>query len=84
MSIKLKTGKLKLKQPLDLFIEYFQRDYFFQLPDISLRHIYYTQQLPLHHRDSFDRILIAQSSIEKIDIVTSDEIFDAYGVTRIW
>ena len=84
MAIKIKTGKLSLKQPLDLFIDNFQIDYKFKLLDISLQHIYQTQQLPLHHRDPFDRLLIAQSIIENIAIISSDSIFDAYGIRRIW
>ncbi|MEJ7674413.1 MAG: hypothetical protein WKF59_17385 [Chitinophagaceae bacterium] len=52
--------------------------------DISLPHIYQTQQLPLHHRDPFDRLLIAQSIIENIAVISSDGIFDAYGIRRIW
>ncbi|MBA4138939.1 MAG: type II toxin-antitoxin system VapC family toxin [Segetibacter sp.] len=84
MAIKIKTGKLSLKQPLDLFIDNFQIDYKFKLLDISLQHIYQTQQLPLHHRDPFDRLLIAQSIIENIAVISSDGIFDAYGIRRIW
>ncbi len=84
MAIKIKTGKLSLKQPLDLFIDNFQIDYKFKLLDISLQHIYQTQQLPLHHRDPFDRLLIAQSIIENIAVISSDVIFDAYGIRRIW
>ncbi len=84
MAIKIKTGKLSLKQPLDLFIDNFHIDYKFKLLDISLQHIYQTQQLPLHHRDPFDRLLIAQSIIENIAVISSDVIFDAYGIRRIW
>jgi len=40
--------------------------------------------LPLHHKDPFDRFLIAQSLYEKMPIISADEIFDSYGVTRIW
>ncbi len=84
MAIKIKTGKLTLKQPLSLFIDNFKTDYNFRLLDISLPHIYQTQQLPLHHRDPFDRLLIAQSIIENIAVISSDGIFDAYGIQRIW
>jgi PIN domain nuclease of toxin-antitoxin system len=40
--------------------------------------------LPFHHKDPFDRLLIAQSLVETIPIVSADVIFDAYGVTRLW
>jgi PIN domain nuclease of toxin-antitoxin system len=40
--------------------------------------------LPWHHRDPFDRLIIAQARIEAIPIVGSDAQFDAYGITRVW
>jgi PIN domain nuclease of toxin-antitoxin system len=40
--------------------------------------------MPFHHRDPFDRVLIAQSLVEEIPIVSNERAFDAYGVTRIW
>ncbi len=40
--------------------------------------------LPNHHRDPFDRLLIAQAIVEDLPIVSADSAFDAYGVTRIW
>jgi len=40
--------------------------------------------LPFHHKDPFDRLLIAQAQIEGIPIVSADDQFDAYGITRMW
>jgi PIN domain nuclease of toxin-antitoxin system len=40
--------------------------------------------LPLHHRDPFDRVIIAQSLLERMPVISVDTVFDAYGVTRIW
>ena len=40
--------------------------------------------LPFHHRDPFDRLLIAQAMVRQIPIVSSDAAFDAYPVTRLW
>jgi PIN domain nuclease of toxin-antitoxin system len=40
--------------------------------------------LPLHHRDPFDRMLIAQAMVEQIPIVSGDTAFDAYPVQRLW
>jgi len=42
------------------------------------------EQLPLHHRDPFDRMLIAQAQRRKMDIISKDNLMDAYGLTRIW
>jgi PIN domain nuclease of toxin-antitoxin system len=46
--------------------------------------IYALSNLPNHHRDPFDRILIAQSMNEDLQILSIDEKFDAYGVKRLW
>ena len=42
------------------------------------------EQLPMHHRDPFDRLLIAQAHSERLAIVTSDPAFERYGVTVVW
>jgi PIN domain nuclease of toxin-antitoxin system len=84
MAIKLKTGKLSIAQPLAIFVDGLRKDYSFKLLEISLDHVYHTQQLPLHHRDPFDRLLISQSIVESIPIISSDSIFDAYGIERVW
>jgi PIN domain nuclease of toxin-antitoxin system len=56
---------------------------FNQLP-ITVDHALHAASLPLRHRDPFDRILIAQSLMESLPIVTPDVVFDLYGVRRIW
>jgi len=84
LAIKIKTGKLSLKQSLQTFVVNFLIGYNYKLLNIQLSHIYQTERLPLHHKDPFDRLIIAQSMFENMEIVSSDEIFDAYGVKRIW
>lgn len=51
---------------------------------IERRHAIHVATLPLHHRDPFDRILVAQSQLDGIPLVSGDFIFDAYPVTRVW
>lgn len=41
-------------------------------------------RLPGHHRDPFDRMLIAQAQIEDLPLVTNEQLFEQYGVTRVW
>ncbi len=41
-------------------------------------------KLPFHHRDPFDRLLVAQAMVEQIPIVSADAAFDAYGVKQLW
>lgn len=54
-----------------------------ELP-IQPRHCRRVQDLPRHHKDPFDRMLIAQALVEGLDLIGSDAQFDAYGVRRIW
>ncbi len=84
MAIKIKTGKLVIKKDLTDFVDGFFVDYSFKLLDISLPHIYHTQQLELIHRDPFDRIIAAQALVEDIQLISSEEIFDSYNVKRLW
>lgn len=54
-----------------------------ELP-ISLPHAREAGSLPLVHRDPFDRMLIAQARVERVQIVSNESLFDAYGVSRHW
>ncbi|WP_375514539.1 type II toxin-antitoxin system VapC family toxin [uncultured Nostoc sp.] len=56
----------------------------FSLLDIKINHVAVVATLPLHHRDPFDRILIAQTLVEKIPILSADKIFDSYPIRRVW
>jgi PIN domain nuclease of toxin-antitoxin system len=49
-----------------------------------VRHAAGVAELPFHHRDPFDRLLIAQAMVEQIPIVSNDSAFDKYPVRRIW
>ncbi len=84
MAIKIKAEKLNIVADLSWFIQSSIEKYKLEVLQISLPHIYHTQQLPLHHRDPFDRLLIAQSMSENIPIISSDDVFDVYDVERIW
>ena len=83
-SIKISTGKLMLSEPLELYFDEQMRLNSVQMLPITLAHIALVATLSLHHRDPFDRMLIAQSLTEKIPIVSADTAFDQYGVTRLW
>lgn len=52
--------------------------------DIALSHTFAVAQIPFHHRDPFDRILIAQSLVESLPLISIDGIFDRYGIDRLW
>ena len=51
---------------------------------ISPLHCRRIQELPFHHKDPFDRMLIAQALVENLTVIGCDDAFDAYGVTRLW
>jgi PIN domain nuclease of toxin-antitoxin system len=52
--------------------------------DITIEHTEAVAALPLHHRDSFDRLLVAQALIEANPIVSADASPDAYSISRVW
>ena len=56
----------------------------FELLPISLAHSTAVESLPLHHRDPFDRLLIAQCFLEDLPIVSIDPLLDPYAVNRLW
>jgi PIN domain nuclease of toxin-antitoxin system len=84
IAIKAGLGKLKLGEPSATYIpSVFARTGFELLP-ISLAHATAVESMPLHHRDSFDRLLVAQCMIDSLPVVSRDVVFDLYGVTRLW
>jgi PIN domain nuclease of toxin-antitoxin system len=84
MQIKSSLGKLQFKTTLsELVDDEIERNRIDLLP-LSLSHIYALSNLPLHHRDPFDRMLIAQSIESDLQIISIDEKFDDYGVNRLW
>lgn len=84
MAIKASVGKLTLMSgAADLAANQMQKDAIDILP-ITLPHLDLIESLPFHHKDPFDRLLIAQTAFEHIDIVSVDTIFDRYGIRRVW
>jgi PIN domain nuclease of toxin-antitoxin system len=83
MAIKLKIGKLYLEIPLIDYVEEIQKRSIILLP-INLDHIVQTNELELIHNDPFDRLIIAQSIIEDIQLISRDSVFDKYGIQRVW
>ena len=84
MAIKLSTGKLRLDKGIEQFIAEQLAANRFRLLGLDLRHIGESVSLPFHHRDPFDRLLIAQALQENLSLVTADLVFTKYGVRRIW
>ena len=77
ISIKQKKGKLPLKTTLE---ECFRKSNF-EILEIKLPHILQLENLPPHHKDPFDRMLVAQAIVEKLMIITEDEKIKKYDVS---
>ncbi len=80
ISIKHANGKLPLPEKVDEWFPAYLRDESIHVLPVRGDHALRVATLPLHHRDPFDRMLIAQAQIENIPIVTVDRAFDAYEV----
>lgn len=84
IAIKSQIGKLPLPESPVIYIPAKLRHNGFTPLPISVDHSVHTFNLPLHHRDPFDRILVAQSVIENLPILTADALIALYGVRTIW
>ncbi len=83
MQIKAQLGKLKLNDSLQNLIQSQQAANGIQLLPIELAHVLVLDTLPLHHKDPFDRLLIAQSITEGATLVSTDSQFSVYPVTLL-
>lgn len=84
LCIKASIGKLKLALPVERFVVEHVALNSFRLLDIGINHLGKLESLAFHHRDPFDRLLVAQALQEGIPLVTADPVFGRYGVERIW
>lgn len=84
MAIKVSIGKLNLGQPFgELFPEQLESNSI-EILNITVDHLKAVCSLPFHHRDPFDRLIVAQAQVEQSAIIGTDAIFDSYGVKREW
>lgn len=84
ISIKVGKGRLPLSLPYRAWMDRAIADLCLTLLPITLDHAERQSQLPDHHGDPFDRLLVAQSLFEAIPIISIDVALDPYGVVRIW
>ena len=83
MAIKQAIGKLNAAEVLDNF-EFLAARAGYIILETTVRQAIRGGRLPLHHKDPFDRLLAAQSLDLRIPLVSRDNVFDLYGVNRIW
>ena len=84
MVIKVSLGRLTLAEPFGVLIPQQLSVSGIEILNIGIDHLAVLTTLPFHHRDPFDRLIIAQAIVEQYPIVSVDPAFDAYPVERLW
>ena len=84
IQIKHQSNRLQLDVPLEEMIQGQQVANDLHILPVELPHVYTLRQLPLHHHDPFDRLLIAQAKVEQMRLVSADSQFEPYLVEVIW
>jgi PIN domain nuclease of toxin-antitoxin system len=83
LAIKVSMGKMKPRSILDGLDRVLEREPFMDVP-ITLDTAVRSVLLPLHHRDPFDRLLVAQAQSLSVPILSADAVFDLYDIKRLW
>ncbi|MGL4943864.1 MAG: type II toxin-antitoxin system VapC family toxin [Thermoguttaceae bacterium] len=83
VAIKVQLGKLSIGRTLEELV-HFTGQNGFRLMGMTPKHVMEYALLPLHHKDPFDRMLIAQAISENMSLIGCDTSFDAYNIKRIW
>ena len=84
ITIKMSLGKLDLDIALDRVINDYVVPSGMEILPIQLNHLSVLRDLPLHHRDPFDRLLISQAQAEGLTVVSKDRLFGNYSVQILW
>jgi PIN domain nuclease of toxin-antitoxin system len=83
MAIKASIGKLEIEQPLETLLPKQLEQNDIALLPISLPHVMNLMTLPFHHRDPFDRLIIARGMVDGLIILSADPVFEEYGIDLI-
>jgi len=84
MAIKVSIGKLELLRQFDQFIPEKLEENEIEILHVELAHLSEMMKLPFHHRDPFDRLIIAQSISENLPVIARDSFFKEYPIEIIW
>lgn len=84
MQVKLQLGKLRLTLSLKEIIETQQQTNNIEILPVTLAHVLALENLPTHHKDPFDRLLVAQAIVEKAVLISSDQNVAKYPVNVVW
>lgn len=84
LQIKIKLGKFSFSDTLENVIAQERQTNNLQILPVNLAHALYLENLPLHHKDPFDRLLISQAIVESLTLVTADTEFAKYQANLLW
>ena len=84
LAIKISIGKYALHEPYETFTDRAIRQNGFQILPIEPRHTAALTNLPFHHRDPFDRLMVVQAMVDGLILVSADSVLDAYPIQRLW
>jgi PIN domain nuclease of toxin-antitoxin system len=84
LAIKSSLGKIHFEKGLEAFIDVHVKGNNIEILKIEIPHVIRIEKLPFHHRDPFDRLIIAQAIENNLRIISSDKTFDKYKIKRIW
>ena len=84
IAIKVQAGKLQLPASESYFREHLEKLGVERVLGIEATHIYALLILPVHHKDPFDRLLIAQCRVEKVTLVSADPVLSQYPIEVVW
>ena len=84
IAIKISLGKLTIGGVFETFVPLQLALNHIEVIESTMRHYSAVASLPQHHRDPFDRLIVAQAITESLPLISIDEKLDAYGVQRLW
>ena len=84
LAIKASLGKVRLPEPVGSFVERRLHQHGIEILQITHAHAAAVQDLPMYHRDPFDRLLVAQARSERVPLLSGDDWLQAYDVEKSW
>lgn len=84
LQIKIQTGKFSFSDTIENVIADERHTNRLQVLTVNLAHALYLENLPLHHKDPFDRLLISQAIVENMTLVSDDQKFSMYSANLLW
>ncbi len=84
LAIKISLAKYALAEPYEEFVQHAVIDNGFTVVPVESRHTAMLVSLPYHHKDPFDRLIVAQAVVENLQVVSADAILGNYPIHRVW